>query len=200
LLAKLLSEHGCRQYGNERVSQLDHALQCADLADKAGEPAPLIAAALLHDIGHLLASARKRVEIATPEERDDLHQYIALPLLRGLVPESVLQPIRLHVDAKRFLCAIEPEYRAGLSAESQRSLALQGGAHTATQAQAFLSHPFAADAIRLRRYDDQAKVPGKTTRPLAHFLWILELVAIDRQSLHAATAGRAQPVSRSPAA
>jgi phosphonate degradation associated HDIG domain protein len=178
VIAKLLADGGCRQYGNERVSQLEHALQCAGLAERAGEPPALVAAALLHDIGHLLAPGREPRGFMRGE-RDDLHQYIALPMLRGLLPDSVLQPIRLHVEAKRFLCAVEPEYRTGLSPASLCSLAVQGGAHSTLQARAFLSHPHAAEAIRLRRYDDQAKVPGKATGQLAHFLRIVEEVAND---------------------
>jgi phosphonate degradation associated HDIG domain protein len=164
----VLTTYGSTQYGGEPVSQLEHALQCAQHAEEAGEGHATITAALLHDLGHLLQMAHHRREQAA--EADDLHQYIALPFLRGLLPESVLQPIRLHVDAKRYLCCVEPSYQRVLSAESLRSLKLQGGAMNEGQAQAFLAEPFAEEAVRLRRYDDRAKAPRRSTGSLEHFL------------------------------
>jgi predicted HD phosphohydrolase len=101
---------------------------------------------------------------------DDVHQYAALPFLRGLFGERVLGGIRLHVDAKRCLCATVPGYQAALSADSQRSLALQGGTFSAGQAQAFMAQAGAQDALQLRRWDDLAKTAGATTPPLQHFL------------------------------
>ena len=176
-IAHLLTACGRNQYGNEAVSQLDHALQCAQLAEQAGETPETIVAALLHDLGHLLAAGRDGRAIAAPD-RDDLHQYAALPLLRGLLPDAVLEPIRLHVDAKRYLCATEPQYRDSLSPASRRSLGLQGGAYSEPQARAFIGHAFAEQAVRLRRYDDMAKVPRKATPPLAHFLQMIDAVTL----------------------
>src|SRR5690606_20480083 len=98
----LLRERGAGRYGNEAVSQLDHALQCAQLAEEAGEAPATIAAALLHDLGHLVAVEHLR-RGDPGRTRDDLHQYAALPFLRGLLPPAVLEPIRMHVDAKRCL-------------------------------------------------------------------------------------------------
>ena len=174
-IARLLEVEGRRQYGREAVSQLDHALQCAQLAEQSGESAETVVAALLHDLGHLLATERVGVA-ADRAARDDLHQYLALPFLRALFPLAVLEPIRLHVDAKRWLCAADPGYRDTLSPASQHSLELQGGVYSPVQAQHFLAQPFAAEAIRLRRYDDQAKVPGKATPTLAHFVKLAEAV------------------------
>jgi len=168
-IARLLEAKGQRQYGREAVSQLAHALQCAELAEEAGETPETIVAALLHDLGHLLAPERAE-ETGQAQQRDDLHQYIALPFLRGVFASSVLEPIRLHVDAKRYLCAAEPGYWDTLSPASKRSLELQGGIYTDEEAKSFLAQPFAAEAVRLRRYDDAAKVPGKPTPPLAHFM------------------------------
>jgi phosphonate degradation associated HDIG domain protein len=167
-IAHVLTVYGDRQYAREPISQLEHALQCAQLAEDAGEDSSTVTAALLHDIGHLLQMVRNRP--AQTLASDDLHQYIALPFLRGLLPDAVLQPIRLHVDAKRYLCFAEPSYQAVLSAESVRSLKLQGGAFNGDQARKFLAEPFAAEAVRLRRFDDLAKVPLKPTRSLEHFL------------------------------
>ena len=164
----LLQNHGQNQYGMEAVSQLEHALQCAELAEKAGETPETIAAALLHDLGHMLAAERDGLtDIDT--RKDDLHQFMALPFLRGLFPDAVLEPIRLHVDAKRYLCHIDSGYWAELSPASKHSLELQGGIFDETQAEAFMQQPYASEAVRLRRYDDLAKKPRKVTQPLSHF-------------------------------
>ena len=129
-----------------------------------------MAAALLHDLGHLLAPG------GDTAEQDDLHQYIAIPFLRGLLPDAVLEPIRLHVDAKRYLCTMEPGYWETLSPASQHSLVLQGGAFTAQEAVEFADQPFAHEAIRLRRYDDHAKVPGLATPPLGYYMALIQRV------------------------
>ncbi len=162
-IVKLLDERGASRYGGERVSQLEHALQCAALAEASGEPDTIVVAALLHDLGHLLAPP-------APGERDDVHQYVAMPFLRGLFPEEVLAPIRLHVDAKRWLCATERAYHDRLSEPSRRSLALQGGPFAPHEAEAFIAHPHAPAAVRLRRYDDGAKTPGRATPPLDRYV------------------------------
>ena len=165
-IVRLLSTRGLEQYGGEAVSQLDHALQAAWLAERAGEPDTLVCAALLHDLGHLLSGPGGGGSL---RGRDDAHQYAALPFLRGQFPEAVLAPIRLHVDAKRYLCAVEPSYQRSLSEESRRSLELQGGVFSGAEAAAFIAQPFAPLAVRMRRYDDLAKTPGRPTPPLAHF-------------------------------
>lgn len=156
------------QYGFEAVTLLQHALQCAQLAEQAGETAETIVAALLHDVGHLIG-AEKRAHPDDRQETDDLHQYIALPFLRGLLPDAVLEPIRLHVDAKRYLCGAEQGYWATLSPASRRSLELQGGAYADDELTTFMAQPFSHEAVRLRRYDDLAKVPNKSTPDLAYY-------------------------------
>ena len=120
-------------------------------------------------MGHLVAP---RAEGSTEPDshKDDVHQYFALPFLRGLFADSVLEPIRMHVDAKRYLCATRDGYYEALSEDSKRSLALQGGIYDAAQAQTFLAQPGAADGVDLRIWDDLAKVPGLPTPPLAHYL------------------------------
>jgi predicted HD phosphohydrolase len=128
-----------------------------------------VAAALLHDLGHVL-----NLQGETPTARgiDDQHQYYAIPFLRALFPPAVIEAIRLHVDAKRALCALEPEYYEALSEDSKRSLTLQGGVFSRAEADAFTAKPFAADAVRVRRWDDCAKIPGHATPPLSHYLAI----------------------------
>lgn len=174
----LLLHQGAQQYGREPVSQLEHALQCAHLAEVAGEHAPTIAAALLHDLGHMLtAEGAETGDAVAP--RDDLHQYIALPFLRATFCDEVLEPIRLHVDAKRYLCHIDPAYFDMLSLASVRSLQLQGGAFDGEQADRFIKNPHAEAAVRLRRYDDLAKVPGARTPPIAHYVNLLRSMNSD---------------------
>ena len=163
----VFARRGAEQYSGEPVTQLEHALQSAALAEAEGADDELVTAALLHDLGHLLQELGE-----TPSLRgvDDVHQYAALPFLRGLFGERVLGGIRLHVDAKRYLCATRPDYHDALSEDSKRSLKLQGGVFDAAQAQAFIAQPGAPDAVRLRLWDDRAKVAGLPTPPLSHYL------------------------------
>ena len=183
VLEHFYNERGARRYetagpegrcGRNGVSQLKHALQCATLAAHADAPDTLVAAALLHDLGHLLYEQPDH-EMGTG--KDDVHQYLALPFLRPYFGPAVLESIKLHVDAKRWLCATDTAYWAGLSAGSQRSLALQGGPFTADEAQAFIALPHAADAVRLRRWDDRAKDPAQEVRPFSAWRDLLERVA-----------------------
>jgi phosphonate degradation associated HDIG domain protein len=160
----LYKTRGAALYGGEEVTQLEHALQCARLAQEANCPRELVLACMLHDIGHLLAA---RAGARAPG--DDVHQYLAGPFLRGLFPPAVLEPIRLHVDAKRFLCYSEPGYGDTLSMASKRSLELQGGVFDSAGARTFLHQPFADHAVLLRRFDDLAKDPSKAAPPLSHF-------------------------------
>jgi phosphonate degradation associated HDIG domain protein len=173
----LLLRRGQTQYGLEAINQLEHALQCASLAEQAGETSDTIVACLLHDLGHLLAAEREgTIEHDTRE--DDLHQFMALPFLRGLFPDAVLEPIRMHVDAKRYLCLIEPGYWGDLSIASKHSLEQQGGVFDEAQAHTFITQPYAEEAVRLRRYDDLAKVKDKQVPGLAHYQTHLTAVAI----------------------
>ena len=166
-IAELFLTRGHEQYAGEPVTQLQHALQSAQLAEQAGADDEMVTAALLHDLGHLVQDLG-----ATPTLRgvDDLHQYIALPFLRGRFSDRVLGAIQGHVDAKRYLCATRPGYRDALSADSQRSLALQGGVFDAGQAAAFIARPGAEEAVQLRLWDDLAKCADGQTPPLVHFL------------------------------
>jgi phosphonate degradation associated HDIG domain protein len=172
-ITDLFETQGVSQYGSEAINQLQHALQCAHLAERSGASVELVAAALLHDLGHLLTTRAP----ARAAGGDDLHQYMALPFLRGVFPDAVLEPIRLHVDAKRYLCHVDSCYQACLSPASQRSLALQGGPFFDDEAAAFMAQPFAADAVELRRWDDLAKDPAATPPGWTHYLGVLEKAA-----------------------
>jgi phosphonate degradation associated HDIG domain protein len=169
-IEKLFKAHGHIEYSGEGVTQLEHALQCAELAESEGAGDALVAAAFLHDLGHML---NLQGESPTVRGIDDQHQYFAIPFIRPLFPPEVIEPIRLHVDAKRALCALEPGYYEALSDDSKRSLELQGGIYSAPEAEAFAAKPYARDAMRVRRWDDQAKVQGKATPGIGHYLGIV---------------------------
>jgi len=175
-IVELFETRGHEQYDGEPVTQLEHALQSAHLAEQEGASSALISAALLHDIGHLLHNFG---DTPSMQGLDDVHQYRCLPFLRALFGAATLEPIRLHVDAKRFLCAREPGYHDALSADSKRSLLLQGGIFDAAQASAFEARPFALDAVRLRRWDDTAKMADMAVPGLAHFVRHLDVAARD---------------------
>lgn len=153
------------------VSALAHALQCAQLAEWARAEPPLVAAALLHDIGHFLDG--------TPQPRyvDDAHERIAAAFLSRALGPAVVEPVRLHVQAKRYLVTTDSRYASTLSPASAHSLALQGGAMSAAECRAFEALPFAEDALRLRRWDDAAQDPARRTPPLDYYLELLTEVA-----------------------
>ena len=166
-IEQLFAARGGEQYTGEPVTQLEHALQSAALAEAEGADDELVTAALLHDLGHLL---HELGDTPTLRGVDDVHQYRAIPFLRGLFGDNVLGAIAGHVDAKRYLCATREGYYAELSEDSKRSLRLQGGVFDARQAAAFIAKPGAERAVRLRIWDDLAKAEGRPTPPLAHYL------------------------------
>ncbi|MEF7615844.1 phosphonate degradation HD-domain oxygenase [Aquincola sp. MAHUQ-54] len=166
-IALLFQRRGAEQYSGEAVSQLEHALQAAHLAEQSSADDELVTAALLHDLGHLLGD---HGDTPTLRGIDDRHEYAAVPLLRSLFGPRLVGAVARHVDAKRWLCAVRPGYHAGLSADSQRSLVLQGGVFAPAAAQAFIAQPHAKEAVQLRLWDDLAKQPGLATPPLAHYL------------------------------
>jgi len=167
-IAEAFARRGGDAYG-ESVSQLDHALQCAKLATAEGAKDSLIAAALLHDYGHLFEG---RGDAAEREGRDVRHEVHGARALRRWFGAEVVGPVVLHVAAKRYLCAAEPAYEEALSPASRLSLELQGGRFTSAQCRSFEQRRFAADAIRLRRWDDAGKIPGHTA-PSLELYWPL---------------------------
>ncbi len=164
-IESLFHRLGDRRYAGESVSQLEHALQTAHAAERAGADDALVTAALLHDVGHFTDPGFEQVAGADPR-----HECRAVVLLSRVYGPDVLESIRLHVDAKRYLCAVDVGYRRRLSAGSVRSLTLQGGAFDAREAEAFEAQPCARTAIALRCWDDAAKRPGAVTPSLEHYL------------------------------
>lgn len=163
---ELFRHRGSSQYGHEAVTQLEHALQAAMFAERDGGDAALITAALLHDVGHLLHALPDH---APGQGIDDHHETAAANWLAKRFGPVVVEPVRLHVAAKRYLCAVEPEYREVLSGPSLVSLELQGGLLSDAEREEFESSVYCAAAVRLRRWDDAAKVVGLATPPLEHF-------------------------------
>jgi phosphonate degradation associated HDIG domain protein len=154
-------------YDGEAISQLEHAKQCAMHAEIKGSTPALIAASLLHDIGHLVD---KKFQMGQENEIDRYHETIGAGFLSKAFPPSVTEPIRMHVLAKRYLCAVEDGYFDCLSSASVRSLSLQGGVFTAKEAEDFMTQPFAEDAVNLRQWDELAKVLDCVTPSLDHFM------------------------------
>ncbi len=170
-ILNLFSTRGHAQYGGEPISQLEHGLQCATLARDQGANSELITAALLHDLGHLVHDLG---ENSTEQAIDDRHEYAATVWLQKLFAPAVTTPIELHVEAKRYLCAVDASYWGNLSANSQNSLLLQGGAFSREEAARFMEKSYAKDAVRLRIWDDLAKVEGLKTLELSSFIPIVE--------------------------
>lgn len=174
-IVRLFAERGNSEYHGEAVSQLEHALQCADLAERNGAISETIVAALLHDIGHLLQG---HGEAAAERGVDDHHENLGWRYLKNYFGLAVSEPVRLHVPAKRYLCAIDAEYRKQLSPASTLSLQLQGGPMSPIEVSAFAAEPFHAAAIALRHWDDEAKIPNLPTPDFAHFRNYLEAVRV----------------------
>jgi phosphonate degradation associated HDIG domain protein len=177
-ILRLFHQGGHSEYGGEAVTQLEHALQCAMMAEQQGADAELITAALLHDIGHLVHD----LPADAPERGiDDRHEDLGHRYLTAMFTESVTEPVRLHVDAKRYLCTVEPGYLERLSAPSVTSLRLQGGPMTSAEVAAFEASPHGKAASRLRRWDDEAKIPDLKTPEIEHFADAMR-IALDAKS------------------
>jgi predicted HD phosphohydrolase len=175
-LLDYLNSRGGSSYFDARLTQLEHGLQSACLAQEAGAPDALVAAALLHDVGHLLLDEHN----GDPSflDSDLCHEKVGALLLARWFEPAVVVPIVLHVSAKRYLVAVDPTYRSELSAATQKSLMAQGGPFSPKEADHFATLPYAQDALLVRRWDDRAKVAGKRLPPLREFAALLSRLAI----------------------
>ena len=173
-IERILMTTGANRYGSEQINQLQHALQCATLAEDNYASPALITAALLHDIGHLVDNHSVG---ATSKGIDRRHERIGSAYLKQWFADDVVAPVALHVPAKRYLCAADPVYFEKLSPASVRSLELQGGQFDRDQARSFFERDYAPDAIRLRQWDEKAKDPEARTPTLDHFLRHVEQIA-----------------------
>jgi phosphonate degradation associated HDIG domain protein len=166
----LFQARGSSEYGGEAVTQEEHALQAAACAMKDNADDALVAAALLHDIGHLLHDLP---DDAPEEGVDDHHENSGAAFIDAHFGPEVCEPVRLHVAAKRYLTAVEPDYMAKLSEPSITSLMLQGGPMSEEEQATFRANPHWEAALRLRRYDEEAKIPGAQTPSVADFTDLL---------------------------
>ncbi|HZQ01621.1 MAG TPA: HD domain-containing protein [Reyranella sp.] len=166
-LLTIFTGRATRRYGLSAVNQLQHALQAATHAESDGCSPATVLAALLHDVGHMIHALGE-----DPAGRgiDDVHEELGAKWLADRFGPDVCEPVRLHVAAKRYLCGTEADYFGKLSADSVRSLGLQGGPMSADEVEAFRKLPYHEEAVRLRRYDEAAKDPAAATPDFDHFL------------------------------
>jgi len=177
-LLEAMQRSAARQYGREQVSELAHALQCADLAVAAGADEELVLACLLHDVGRYAVPQEEVTDTLETVEaravRARGHHEAGADLIAAHVPARIAFLIRAHADAKRYLCATEPAYYDTLSNGSRHTLTLQGGIMGTAEVERAATHPWWPDALRLRRWDDRAKVTGKPTSPLSSWEPLLQ--------------------------
>lgn len=162
----LFDERGSLVYG-EMVTQLEHALQCGTLAAEEQANPALVLATFLHDIGHML---HQDAASAVEQGRDDAHETLGAKWLARWFGPEVSEPVRLHVQAKRYLCKVQTDYLDNLSPLSLRTLQIQGGPMTEEEVQQFEQQPFFADAVRLRRWDEAGKETHMQTLPFEKFM------------------------------
>ena len=169
-ILNVFHERGSRSYG-EDVTELEHALQTAEFAKQFGEHEAIVLSCLLHDYGHMLHDLGEDI---AHQGVDAQHEELGATLLKGMFPEEILEPVWLHVAAKRYLCWKERSYIQGLSASSLLSLQLQGGPMSDLEAEAFEALPHYHAAVQVRRYDDMGKVPGMKTATLDSYRQLIE--------------------------
>lgn len=176
-IADIFHRRGAESYLGEEVTMSEHMLQGAELAEQAGAADEIVAAALLHDIGHY---TNEFPEDALEKGTDNLHEEAGARVLEAFFPTIVTDCVRHHVAAKRYLCATDPDYFAKLSAASVHTLNLQGGPMDADEVAAFAKNPNLPAILQVRIWDDQGKVKGHVTPPFAHYAPLLQRV-VDRQ-------------------
>jgi len=170
-ILNLFEVNGGSMYGGEAVTQLEHALQCAELAKKHHATNELITASLLHDIGHLLHDLP---DDASDNGIDDMHELLGERYLTKHFKLAAVEPVKLHVQAKRYLCAVEPGYLETLSIPSKISLEFQGGVMNEEEVALFEKNEFYKEAIDLRRWDDLAKDPNLVSPSIESFTIAIE--------------------------
>ena len=179
LLKDILLKRGSESYLGEVVTMSEHMLQSAWIAEQAGEDKTIIVAALLHDIGHYTSDFG---EDYLDLDIDNVHEVAGERVLNRWFPPEITETVRWHVDAKRYLCAVEPDYFASLSPASVHSLELQGGPMSEDEVLQFQKNPWLDTIVRVRRYDDGAKIQGRKTPDMQHYLTMVEEVFEQYQS------------------
>jgi [1-hydroxy-2-(trimethylamino)ethyl]phosphonate dioxygenase len=172
-LASIFERRGAEDYLSEPVTMAEHMLQGAHFAEADGAPDVLVAAALLHDIGHYTSEFGSY----SPEDTEDKHHDEAgAEVLAPFFPAVLVQCVRLHVAAKRYLCATDPNYYVKLSTASRHTLQLQGGPMSEAEVAEFRNNPFHAEAVRVRLWDEAGKVAGLKTKEFTDYMPLLERV------------------------
>ena len=172
-IADIFERRGAESYLGEQVSMSEHMLQGAVLAEAEGAPEELIAAALLHDIGHYTSEFGP---MSLGDERDNYHEESGAMVLAPFFPSVITECVRLHVPAKRYLCATDKGYHDRLSEASKHTLMLQGGPMSAEEVKDFESNPYHREAVRVRIWDDEGKKPGVVTPEFRHYVPLLQRV------------------------
>ena len=176
-LADIFARRGGEEYLGEAVTMAEHMLQAASLAEREGAPDELVVAALLHDIGHFAGE----FGAYSPEDTQDRHhEDSGAEVLDRFFPPVVTECVRLHVAAKRYLCATDPAYFETLSPASVHTLELQGGPMSEPEIAAFEANPYHREAVRVRIWDDGGKRAGAPTRTFDDYLGLLERVVDER--------------------
>jgi phosphonate degradation associated HDIG domain protein len=175
---RVFRERGHLDYG-ENVTEAQHALQCATLARAEGEPSGIITACLLHDFGHLVHDLGQDI---AKQGVDARHESIGANRLASMFVDQIVEPVRLHVAAKRYLCWKDREYRDALSVASRESLELQGGPMTEHEAHEFEANPHWQAAIRVRHYDDMGKIEDMVTPDFEEFRAVVESFVLNARS------------------
>jgi putative nucleotidyltransferase with HDIG domain len=175
VLFNALESAGAVQYGTESVTELEHALQIAELADKMSGDDELTCAALLHDIGRVAVRQDEVSDTLVPDHMGKTvtgargHDEVGAALLGTMFSDRVVAGVKLHVAAKRYLCTVDPAYYETLSEGSVTTMKMQGGLMSDAELAAFRATPWSEDAVQIRRWDDMAKVAGLQTRSLEHW-------------------------------
>jgi [1-hydroxy-2-(trimethylamino)ethyl]phosphonate dioxygenase len=172
-IADIFERRGAESYLGEAVTMSEHMLQGAMLAEREGASDELVAAALLHDIGHYTSEFGA---MSLGDERDNYHEEAGAHVLEPFFPPVITECVRLHVPAKRYLCATDKGYYERLSEASKHTLTLQGGPMNADEVAAFESNPFYQEAVRVRIWDDEGKKPDVATPPFHYYVPLLERV------------------------
>ena len=172
-LADIFERRGGEEYLGEPVTMAEHMLQGAYLAEQAGESEAIITAALLHDIGHFTSEFGM---FSMDDTKDRYHEEAGASVLAGFFPSVVTDCVRHHVAAKRYLCAVDPDYFGKLSEASVHSLNLQGGPMGASEVEAFERNPNLADIVKVRHFDDAGKLPDMEIPGFSHYAPMVQRV------------------------